>query len=199
MVRSAALCQLLSFSLFVLPLCASAQEPAHEPQPAPAAQTPAPPAQPAMLVGTLSREQIEAACPEWVNSEVQAAPDAEAVKTLTSVEPGAEVTVFLGTWCSDSRREVPRLWKALDLAGGEVPFHIRYVGIDRQKKDPAGEAATAGIRFVPTFIVTRNGQELGRIVEQPPHGLEHDLLALLTGQAHGVLSATQPAPPPPSR
>jgi len=187
-------CSLLFFLL--LPLCAQAQEPL--PAPAPAAETPAP-AEPQILVGTVTREQIEAACPEWVRSEVQAAPDAETAKTLAGVEPGAEVTVFLGTWCSDSRREVPRLWKALDLVGGEVPFQVRYVGVDRQKKEPAGEAASAEIRFVPTFIVSRDGHELGRIVEQPPHGLESDLLALLTGRAHGVLSATQPAAPPPGR
>jgi hypothetical protein len=49
-----------------------------------------------------------------------------------------------------------------------------------------------GIHFVPTLIVSRNGHELGRIVEQPPQGVEKDLLALLTGQAHGVVSASHP-------
>jgi thiol-disulfide isomerase/thioredoxin len=150
-----------------------------------------------VLVGPVTREQIEAACPEWVRSEVEAAPDAQAAQALTSVPPGAEVTVFLGTWCGDSRREVPRLWKALDAAGGEVPFHVRYVGVDRQKKEPAGEAGASGIQFVPTFIVARDGHELGRIVELPLHGVEKDLLALLTGEAHGVVSASHADSPIP--
>jgi hypothetical protein len=155
------------------------------------------PAEPGVLVGAVTREQIEAACPEWVSSEVAAAPDAEAAKALAAVPPGAEVTVFLGTWCGDSRREVPRLWKALDATGGEVPFHIRYIGVDRSKKEPAAEVSGSGIHFVPTLIVSRDGHELGRIIEQPPHGVEKDLLALLNGQAHGVISASQPAPSTP--
>jgi hypothetical protein len=41
---------------------------------------------------------------------------------------------------------------------------------------------------VPTFIVRRGGHEVGRVVEEAPHGIETDLLALLTGEAGGVLS-----------
>jgi thiol-disulfide isomerase/thioredoxin len=157
-------------------------------------------AEPEALVGPVTREQIEAASPEWVRSEVEAAPDAAAAQALATVEPGAEVTVFLGTWCGDSRREVPRLWKALDAAGGTVPFHIRYIGVDREKKEPAADVDGSGIRFVPTLIVSRGGHELGRIVEQPPHGVEKDLLALLKGEAHGVVSGSHPEAParPPS-
>jgi len=150
----------------------------------------APAAEPAVLVGPVTREQIEAADPEWVRAEVSAAPDAAAAQALASVEPDAEVAVFLGVWCSDSRREVPRLWKALDAAGGMVPFQIRYIAVDRQKKEPAADIAGSGIHFVPTLIVSRGGHEVGRIVEQSPHGVEKDLLALLTGQAHGVVSTS---------
>lgn len=153
-----------------------------------------------VLVGTLTREQIETAHPEWVQSEVAAVPDAGAARALAAIEPGAEVTVFLGTWCSDSAREVPRLWRALDEAGGAVPFQIHYVGIDRQKKEPSAPLANYEIEFVPTFIVSRQGHEVGRIVETPPHGVEQDLLALLSGKSHGVLSASHPGDGgPPSR
>jgi hypothetical protein len=198
---------LLCLSVLSLPSFAQTQEPPHSlhvatPAPQPPEAAPAPAAEapkPDVLVGEVTREAIEAACPEWVRAEVEAAPDAEAAETLASVEPGAEVTVFLGTWCSDSRREVPRLWKALDLAGGEVPFHIRYIGVDREKKEPAGEAAAADIRFVPTLIVSRGGEELGRIVEKAPNGVERDLLALLTGQVHGMVSGSQGASQPSSR
>jgi thiol-disulfide isomerase/thioredoxin len=148
-----------------------------------------PPADSPVLVGPVTREQIEAADPEWVRAEVSAAPDAAAAQALAAVDPGAEVTIFLGVWCSDSRREVPRLWKALDAAGGMVPFQIRYIAVDRLKKEPAADIAGSGIHLVPTLIVARDGHELGRIVEQSPHGVEKDLLALLTGQAHGVVSS----------
>lgn len=50
---------------------------------------------------------------------------------------------------------------------------------------------TAGrdLRFVPTFIVERDGHEVGRIVEVSPNGIERDLLDLLSGARSGVISA----------
>src|SRR6185369_7849988 len=151
-----------SLSLPTLLLLAGLSVSAHAAEPPPAQ-----PAAPEVLVEAVTREQIEAADPEWVRSEVSAAPDAAAAQSLAAVEPGAEVTVFLGVWCGDSRREVPRLWKALDAAGGMVPFQIRYIAVDRQKKEPAADVTGSGIHFVPTLIVSRGGHEVGRIVEQP--------------------------------
>ena len=44
---------------------------------------------------------------------------------------------------------------------------------------------------VPTFVVRRDGRELGRIVEESPNGIENDLLALLTGDSTGTLTASE--------
>ncbi|MFP5285946.1 MAG: thioredoxin family protein [Thermoanaerobaculia bacterium] len=156
-----------------------------------ATSTPAPAAQPEaapVIVGATTRERIEEAHPEWVSAEAGSTPDAAASQALASVPPGAEVTVFLGTWCSDSRREVPRFWKAIDQAGADVPFAIHYIGVDQEKKQPSAPVTNNDVRYVPTFIVQREGREVGRIVEESPNGIEKDLLALLTGQARGVLS-----------
>jgi thiol-disulfide isomerase/thioredoxin len=200
-MKSVLLTMPLLAALCVTAVCAAPQavqiqKPAEEPQ----AQAPIKKEEP-VLVGPATREQIEAS-PEWVQAEVAAQPDAEAAKALAAVEPGAEVTVFLGTWCGDSRREVPRLWKALDEAGGDVPFKLRYVAVDRQKKEPAGPIADSGIHFVPTFIVSRGGHEVGRVVEESPKGIERDLLDLLTGKAQGVIATREDltskgAPKPP--
>ncbi len=143
----------------------------------------------AVLVGAVTREQVEAAVPEWVQAQVEAQPSAEAARALAGVAPGAEVTVFLGTWCGDSRRELSRFWRALDEAGGTVPFQVRYIGVDREKKQPAELVAENDIHYVPTLIVRRDGRELGRIIETSPNGVEQDLLALLTGKAQGAISA----------
>jgi hypothetical protein len=143
-----------------------------------------------VLVGAVTREQVEAAVPDWVQAEAESQPNAAAAKALAAVEPGAEVTVFLGTWCGDSRRELSRLWRALDETGGAVPFEIRYVGVDENKEQPADLVSAHDVRYVPTFIVRRGGREVGRIVEHSPHGVEEDLLALLTGESQGLLSAS---------
>ena len=157
------------------------------------APSPAAPAQPEakpVIVGETARADIEAA-PEWAAAEAESQPDPAASTALATVPPGAEVTIFLGTWCGDSRREVPRFWKALDIAGSrgaDVPFAIHYIGVDRQKKEPSAPVTNNDSRFVPTFIVSREGREVGRIVEESPHGIEKDLLALLTGQAQGLIT-----------
>lgn len=141
-----------------------------------------------MIVGETTRERIEEALPDWVAAEAESTPDAAASQALASVPPGADVTIFLGTWCGDSRREVPRFWKAVDLAGVDAPFAIHYIGVDRQKKEPSAPVTNNDIRYVPTFIVYREGREVGRIVEESPNGIEKDLLALLTGQARGLIT-----------
>lgn len=141
-----------------------------------------------VLTGEVTREQIEQAVPDWVGGSVTAEIDEEAATALASVEPGAHVTIFFGTWCSDSRREVSRFWRALDQVGGLVPFEIEYVAVDRSKQEPADLVAGADLRYVPTFVVERGGEEVGRVVESALNGIERDLLALLTGEASGVVS-----------
>jgi hypothetical protein len=179
-MRSRALSWLLVFSALSVVLPAPAADAAEE--------APVP-------TGPVTREQIEAADPSWVEALVEAKPDAEAARALALVEPGAEVTVFLGTWCGDSRREVPRLWRALDENGGTVPFQIRYIGVDREKKQPAELVTGSDIHYVPTFIVSRGGHEVGRIVESSPRGVERDLLALLRGEEKGLVTAREDLKP----
>lgn len=168
----------IPFLLAASPACAGAGEPA-------AAE-----AEP--LVGTVTRAEVETHRPDWVTAEVEAQPDAAAGAALAAVEPGAEVTVYLGTWCSDSKRELARLWRAFDDAGvfaeDDLPFAIEYVAVDRDKREPAGRAAAAGVEYVPTFVVSRGGEEVGRVVEIAVEGIERDLLALLSGAKSGVIS-----------
>jgi hypothetical protein len=122
---------------------------------------------------------------------VEAEIDPAAAQALSRVPPGGRVTVFLGTWCGDSRRELARLWRALDEIGGIVPFDLEYVAVDRDKKEPAALLAGRDLRYVPTLIVERAGGEVGRIVEISPGGVEGDLAALLAGTAAGVLTGRQ--------
>jgi hypothetical protein len=141
------------------------------------------------LVGLLTREEIVAALPDWADSVAAAEPDRPASLDLAAAGAGAEVVIFLGSWCSDSRRELSRLWRALDVAGGEAAFDITYVGVDRSKRLPTELLTGADLRFVPTFVVKRGGQEVGRVVESAPSGIERDLLLLLSGRAKGLVTA----------
>jgi hypothetical protein len=140
------------------------------------------------VVGPTTREEIEAALPAWRDAAASAAVDEGAARELASVPPGAEVVVYLGTWCGDSRREIARLFRALEVAGEPYPFAISFVGVDRAKTAP-GHTEGVGLRYVPTVVVRREGAEVGRIVESAPRGIERELVGLLTGEVTGVVTA----------
>ena len=140
------------------------------------------------LVGHVARADVEA-LPKWIEAKtkLETQPDEAAAKALATVPQGASLRVIFGTWCGDSRREVTRFWKALDLAG-KVPFAIEYVAVDMGKKAPDGLVDGVGLRYVPTFVVVRGGKEVGRVIESAPNGIEKDLGALLRGEKTGVIS-----------
>lgn len=147
-----------------------------------------------MITGPLTRAQLTD-IPKWTLPD-SSTVDAASAQALTRVPPGAHVLAVIGTWCSDSKREVPRLYRALDLAGitdaASMPFTLEVVGVDRDKKSPG---LTVDVAYVPTFIVTRSDagvqREVGRIVESAPNGIEKDLLSLLDGSRSGVITGRQ--------
>ncbi len=149
--------------------------------------TTTPASSPAIPAGVVTQADIEAALPAWAEERRAAQVDQTASAALAQVAPGAELVVVLGTWCGDSKREVPRLWRALELAGA-VPFTVTYLGVDRVKEAPGGVVDGLDLRYVPTFIVRRDGAEVGRVIEGAAEGVEVALLALLRGERSGVTS-----------
>jgi thiol-disulfide isomerase/thioredoxin len=100
------------------------------------------------------------------------------VEMIARMHPDIDILVFLGSWCGDSRREVPRLVKIVRSAG--LPeARVRYYGLDRTKKSADGLTDTYRIERVPTVILLRGGEELGRVVELPRSTLEGDLFEIL--------------------
>ena len=92
------------------------------------------------------------------------------------------ITIFMGTWCGDSRREVPRVLKMLDCCGFPMnDLALVMVGNSDSlyKKSPQHEEAGKNIVRVPTIIVEQKNAEIGRIIESPITSLEKDLLAIL--------------------
>jgi hypothetical protein len=94
--------------------------------------------------------------------------------------PMIEITVILGTWCSDSRREIPRFIKIIDELGLEVNA-INMICVDRAIKTDVPELVDLQIELVPTIIFSLQGDELGRIIESPRESLESDMV-LIVGQ-----------------
>ncbi|MBI3979745.1 MAG: thioredoxin family protein [Chloroflexi bacterium] len=130
------------------------------------------------LTGRASRSTVEAHL-GWDRSR---APEYEADPTaLARIRRAAsdvEIILFIGTWCPDCKREVPRFFRIMDLAG--IPEdRLTIIGLDRSKKDAEGLTARWNVGRVPTFVFVRNGRELARIVERPNGSLESDIAAIL--------------------
>ena len=96
--------------------------------------------------------------------------------------PKEELTIkiVMGSWCPDSRREVPRFMRILDK--WQFPIaKVIFIGVDNAKLAPVGEYTGLNIERVPTFIIYKNNIEAGRIIENPKTSLEQDMVNILTG------------------
>ena len=89
--------------------------------------------------------------------------------SIATINDSVNVRIFLGTYCPDSRKWVPRFLKLRP----DLPISLlEIVSIDTTKKDDRGWARQAGIKKVPTFIFYKDEQEIGRITEKPKMRLE---------------------------
>jgi hypothetical protein len=105
----------------------------------------------------------------------------EAMKSLEGIDKeGIRIKIVMGTWCPDSRREVPRFMRVLDT-WKFPPEMVTFIGVDNGKLSPVAEYVHLEIQRVPTFIVYKNNIEAGRIIENPVTSLEQDMVNILGG------------------
>jgi len=137
-------------------------------------------------VGTMTAERLIARVPDYAQRKTDYQPDITVLEMMKSyIQSGDRVEVYMGTWCSDSQREVPRFLRILDdlhaQYGVELP--VKFFALDRSKQRPAELLAGKHVEKVATFIYYRGDEELGRIVEKTQSPLfEDDLLALLAAE-----------------
>ncbi|NPA69037.1 MAG: thioredoxin [Chlorobi bacterium] len=107
-------------------------------------------------------------------------PDKEVIDLLgnSDLYKDINIKIIFGTWCGDSRRELPRFFRIVDAA--HIPENIISLTAVDTKKSSRNKSLD-GISFtrIPVFIFYRNGEETGRIVESPRESLEKDILNIL--------------------
>lgn len=145
---------------------------------------------PPKLLGQVTTQQLgEEPFSEWYQqSYVEYQPNPEILERLRQVDTeGLEIAAFFGTWCGDSRREIPRLTKTLDMMGFPAG-RVTLVAVDNDeaavKQSPDGEHEGVEIYRVPVIVISREGRELARFVEHAALSMERDLLAMLTGDSY---------------
>lgn len=133
-----------------------------------------------MLVGVCDRDAFaDTNFAWWFNSGYKFYnPDTSTLRLIKEIKPNYTIKIVMGTWCSDSRREIPRFYRLLD----EINFSeekVTLINVDREKNGVSVDVSNMNIELVPTFIFYENDVEIGRIIETPNESLEEDYLDIL--------------------
>ena len=106
-------------------------------------------------------------------------PELEIINSEFSIEDDIKVLIFFGTWCHDSKRELPRLFKILQ-SYGLSDNNLELIAVGPDKRDPLNRAEDYNLLYTPTIVFLKDSKEVGRIVEKPKKSLEIDIVEILS-------------------
>lgn len=94
-----------------------------------------------------------------------------------------DISVYMGVWCPDSRRELPKLYKLLDETKYNKEDNLTVYAVNHSMKTEDGYEKEKNIKRVPTIIFyDKKGNEVNRYVEHPINSLEDDILTIVSGK-----------------
>src|SRR5574343_888947 len=139
------------------------------------------------LQGKATRAALKAPTYAWWFNMFYNSYETDSLR-IDSIRPllaDKKITIFMGTWCDDSRREVSLFYKILDKLGypsDSVQLIMVTNKPELYKQSPQHEEKGRNITLVPTIIIESGKKELGRIVETPKASLEKDLLGIVRSE-----------------
>ncbi|HEX6431602.1 MAG TPA: thioredoxin family protein [Niastella sp.] len=142
-----------------------------------------------ILLGKSTRKRLaQPPFNDWFNKNYAGySIDSNTANQIKPLLKNKQFFLFMGTWCGDSRREVPRMYKILDYCQVKLS-RIELINLNNSdtayKQSPGHEERGLNILRVPTLLIYENGHEVGRVVESPVASLEKDMLAIVTGQPY---------------
>lgn len=137
-----------------------------------------------VVTGTFDRSLFESdsSMNVWYRTRYdQYSVDTTFIPLIRNASNDIHYVIILGTWCGDSKREIPHLMKIFDAAS-VTQQRMTFYGVDRAKKSGSGIEEKYSVDRVPTIIVMKGKREIGRIVEMPVESLEYDLGEILKKQ-----------------
>lgn len=111
----------------------------------------------------------------WFNTNYKTyIVDTETLNNIKSRNlKGVQIKVFMGTWCHDSNREIPRLMRVCEELG--IYDRLELYGVDVNKTSRLKQEEGWDVRKTPTIIFLRDGEEIGRILEEPEVSFEQSM------------------------
>lgn len=132
--------------------------------------------EPDFVVGVIEQNQLMQDFPLFSRGYSSAMSSEEQNALVAKWPKDLHIDVYFGTWCHDSQREVP---KFLKLMSENPAVSYRLVSLDYEKSDPSGLSANDDVKYTPTFVVKKSGNEIGRIVENTKENYAKDITNML--------------------
>lgn len=107
-------------------------------------------------------------------------PDIGPLMQILPKLESSKIKIILGTWCIDSKQQVPRFLKILEKLNYPVE-ELEMLAVDRnlEAEGEVNPVEDYNLKRIPTFIFyNQEGEEIGRIVESPEATLEEDILQI---------------------
>ncbi|HJW16535.1 MAG TPA: thioredoxin family protein [Flavisolibacter sp.] len=139
-----------------------------------------------ILKGFISRQELtnDSSFTWFLHNQKDYTPDQSALKALRANKDSINIIAFGGTWCSDTKYILPKFYMLSD-ASGLSPDRITLIGVDHNKKTIQHLSEAFNIINVPTFIVMKNGKEIGRVVEYGTTGMfDRELGQIIAGKTN---------------
>jgi hypothetical protein len=130
-----------------------------------------------ILYGRISKEQLYFDFPEWSEEELSYQLLPAFAEEINKINKPVKVIIFLGTWCDDSKYNVPVFFKSV---AQNKNINYELWAVDRQKKIENNMHEKYNLKKVPTFVFEINNREVGRIVENPQNSIEEDIIEILS-------------------
>ncbi len=133
-----------------------------------------------MLLGVVNRDGFKNELfSNWYQESIKEhVLDSTTIDLLAPKLKEVSIKVFMGTWCSDSQREIPAFYKILDATKYDYS-KLSMVAVSHDKDTPDLLEKGLNIEYVPTIIIYKDDKEIGRFVEFAQENLEKDLLAII--------------------
>ncbi len=128
-----------------------------------------------LLIGETNPDEIFL-LKDWKEIYDNYKPDEKVINKIDALNKEFEVEIYLGTWCKDSKSNVPKLIKILKAIRRAK---VRYFAILWRKAERSEIYKLKDIKRIPTIIFYSKEKEIGRIIENPKKTLEKDTFEII--------------------